>query len=335
MKMFFIAMLLVVAVTFGAAQELKPEAKIIVNDKQIHEVIPADAAIEILGSGFEWTEGPLWLPTEDKLIFSDIPKNAVFEWSVNEGVKLYLKPSGYTGDEKRGGEAGSNGLLLSPEGDLVLCMHGDRRVARMVAPVSNPEPKYETLVDSYNGKKLNSPNDAAYNSRGVLYFTDPPYGLESGMDDPQKELDFQGVYKVEKNGTATLLSDELSRPNGIAFSPDGKKLYVANSDPQKAIWMVYGVKNDGTINGGKLFYDATGSIQKYKGLPDGMKVHPNGWIFATGPGGVLVFTPEGRHLGTVFTGEATSNCAFNDDYTELYMTADDYLLRIKLNPANR
>ncbi|MFW6289942.1 MAG: SMP-30/gluconolactonase/LRE family protein, partial [Mariniphaga sp.] len=172
MKTMLITLSMLLISVAGKSQDKKKGAEIIVHDKQIHEIIPADAEIEVLGTGFEWTEGPLWLPSEEKLIFSDIPKNSIFEWTEKEGIKLYLKPSGYTGNEKRGGEAGSNGLLLSPEGDLVLCMHGDRRVARMVAPVSNPEPEFETLVGRYNGKKLNSPNDATYNSQGELYFTD-------------------------------------------------------------------------------------------------------------------------------------------------------------------
>ncbi len=333
MKTFLIAVSLLFFTTLSMSQEIKPEGKIIVHDEQIHKVIPADAEMEILGSGFEWTEGPLWLLSEDKLIFSDIPKNSIFEWSEKEGIKLYLKPSGYTGNDGRGGEAGSNGLLISPEGKLVLCMHGDRRMAQMTSPVNNPEAEFVTLAGEYKGKKLNSPNDAVYSKDEVLYFTDPPYGLELNEKDPKKELDFQGVFKVGKDDEVTLLTSELSRPNGIAFSPDEQKLYVANSDPKKAIWMVYDVKDDGNFSDGKVFYDVTNLVGKYKGLPDGLKVHPNGWLFATGPGGVLVFTPEGKHLGTVFTGEATSNCAFNEDFSELFMTADDYLLRLKLKPS--
>lgn len=302
-----------------------------VNDPLIHQVIPKDAQVEILAEGFEWAEGPLWLLTENKLLFSDIPNNSIFEWTEKGGKKLYLKPAGYTGKEKRGGETGSNGLLLSPEGELILCQHGDRRIARMNATLKNPKAEFITLADNYNGKKFNSPNDAVLSKNGDIYFTDPPYGLEKNMDDPAKELDFQGVFKADKMGKTTLLTKELSRPNGIAFSPDGKKLYVGSSDPEKAIWMVYEVTKDGLLKNGKRFFDATSMTKDLKGLPDGMKVHRNGWVFATGPGGVLIFTPEGKHLGTIFTGEATANCAFNDDFSVLYITADDYLLRVKLN----
>lgn len=315
---------------FGYSQQIKPESRLIVKNPLIHQIIPENAGVEILADGFDWTEGPLWLPAENKLIFSDIPSNSVFEWSEMVGKKLYLKPSGYTGDEQRGGEAGSNGLLLSPEGELILCQHGDRRMAKMAAPLSDPKAEFETLVSNFEGKKLNSPNDAAFHKNGDLYFTDPPYGLEKNVNDPKKELDFQGVFKVGKTGEIVLLTKELSRPNGIAFSSDYKKLYVANSDRNKAIWMIYDVDKNGLLKNGKVFFDATELTETLKGLPDGLKVHPNGWVFATGPGGVLVFTSQGEHLGTIFTGEATANCAFNADFSELFLTADDYLLRVKL-----
>ncbi len=321
----------IVLVTFSSlAQNSKSGSKIIANNPKIYEVIPKDAVVEILADGFEWSEGPLWLKNEKKLIFSDIPNNAIFEWTEKGGVKLWLKPSGYTGEKVRGGETGSNGLLLNPDGELVLCQHGDRRMARMKTPVSNPKAEYETIANKYEGKRLNSPNDATYHKNGDLYFTDPPYGLEFRMEDPAKELDFQGVYKADKKGKITLLTNELSRPNGLAFSPDYKKLYIANSDPEKAIWMVYDVNEKGLIENGKVLFDVTNQNTAENGNPDGMKVHPNGWIFATGPNGVWIFSPEGEHLGTIFTGEKTANCAFNEDYSTLFMTADDYLLRIKL-----
>ncbi|MFW6257336.1 MAG: SMP-30/gluconolactonase/LRE family protein [Prolixibacteraceae bacterium] len=324
----FLAMLLIATVT--NSQPVKPGSKIIVNDKKIHEVISEDARIEILAEGHKWTEGPLWLPKLNKVIYSDIPNNAIYEWSEKEGKKLYLKPAGYTGHVPRSGEGGSNGLLLDDGGNLILCQHGDRRIAKMDAPLSDPEADYITITDSYNGKRLNSPNDAAYHKNGELYFTDPPYGLEKGENDPAKEIDFQGVYKVDKTGKTVLLTKEFTRPNGIAFSPDYTKIYVANSDPKKAWWKVYDLDKDGMLKNGKVFYDVTDKVGEMKGLPDGLKIHPNGWVFATGPGGVLVFTPEGKHLGTIFTGEATANCTFNEDHSALYMTADDYLTRIQL-----
>jgi len=221
-------------------------------------------------------------------------------------------------------------LLLASDGSLVLCQHGDRRIAKMLAPLSDPAPKFETLADSYQGKKLNSPNDAVFSKTGELYFTDPPYGLEKNVDDPAKELDFQGVYKVSKSGEIQLLTKALTRPNGIAFSPDGTKLYVANSDPERAIWMVYDVKQDGGIENDKVFYDATNLVLADNGLPDGMKVHRNGTIFATGPGGIFIFSPDGEILGKIETGKETANCAFDEDYSALYVTADNTLMRVHL-----
>jgi gluconolactonase len=215
-------------------------------DVEIDQVIPADAVIQILAEGFEWSEGPLWIPDGNYLIFSDIPPNRIYKWSEADSIELYLEPSGYTGNAPRAGEPGSNGLLLDHEGALVLCQHGDRCVAKMNAPLSSPEPVFSSLADHYEGKKLNSPNDACYHSNGNLYFTDPPYGLEGNIDDPTKELDFQGVYMLSKDGILTVQTKDLSRPNGIALSPDEKTLYVANSDPEKAIWMAYDVLSDGT-----------------------------------------------------------------------------------------
>ena len=331
MKKYVLSVFLILvffSVTFS--QKTKKEATIVVYDELLYEIVPENAKIELLAEGFEWTEGPLWLEKEEKLLFSDIPKNSIFEWSEKGGKKLFLKPAGYTGFIEREGEPGSNGLLLSPEGKLVLCQHGDRRMAIMMADLLNPKAEYKTLADKFEGKRFNSPNDAVYHTNGDLYFTDPPYGLEKNANDPAKELGFQGVYRLDKNGKVTLLTKELSRPNGIAFSPDFKKLYVANSDPERAIWMVYDVDREGLLVNGVVFYDITEKVGDLKGLPDGMKVHKNGWIFATGPGGVLIFTPDAKHLGTIFTGEATANCAFNEDYSVLYITADDYLLRVKL-----
>ena len=294
----------------------------------INDLIPKDAKIEVLADGFTWTEGPLWVPNGQYLLFSDIPPNRIMKWSEKEGLSLYLTPSGYTGKTARAGEPGSNGLILDANGNLVLCQHGDRRMAKMTAPLNNPKPQFETIIDNYEGKRFNSPNDAVYDSQGNLYFTDPPYGLEGNVDDPAKEIPFQGVYRYSKDGQLSLISDKITRPNGIALSPDEKTLYVACSDPAAATWTAFTLNKDGTVASEKLFYDATGS--KGKGLPDGLKVDKKGNIWATGPGGVWVFNPKGAILGKIKTGEATSNCALDADQKTLYMTCDDYLMRIKL-----
>ena len=310
--------------------QTKSKGEILIVDDQLKQVIDTDASIEILAQGYDWSEGPLWLESEQKLIFSDVPRNTIYEWSEKGGASEYLKPSGFTGDNFRGSEPGSNGLTLNNRGELVLCQHGNRMVSVMKSGLDAPEPNYEALASSYEGKRLNSPNDLIFDRSGNLYFTDPPYGLPGGMDDPEKELDFQGVYLVNVNGEVQLLDDKLTRPNGLALSPDEKTLYVANSDPERAIWIAYELEDGRNVVSERLLFDATDRVGKEKGLPDGLKVDDGGNIFATGPGGVWIFSPEGKHLGTIKTGEATANCAFNKDKSVLYMTADAYILRLKL-----
>jgi len=324
----------------SAMKNYEPELSNLPGIQILHDslknVINVDAQIEMLAEGFMWSEGPIWVEEYQMLLFSDVPANIVYKWSEKEGLKEYLNPSGYTGDGKVGEEAlkekGANGLLLTMDGKLILPQHGDRRVAMMDAPLDAPESKFITIADHYMGKKFNSPNDIVYHKNGDLYFTDPPYGLTDGFDDsPRKELDFNGVYKIDKNGIVTLLDKELTRPNGIAFSPDFKKLYVANSDPKKAIWMVYDVDENGELSNGSVFFDATFMVgEKHKGLPDGLKVDDHGNLFATGPGGILIFSADGHHLGTINTGKATANCGFNNDKTVLYITAHDQLMRLKI-----
>lgn len=295
-------------------------------DPAFDKLVPKDAVIDVLAEGFDWSEGPVWVKDKDggHLLFSDIPKNMIWKWSAKDGLKEFLKPSGYTGAEKfTGKEPGSNGLSLH-DGKLILCQHGDRRISRL------DDGKFVTLVEKYDGKRLNSPNDLAYKSNGDLYFTDPPYGLPGQMTDKNKELDFQGVYRLDTKGKLTLLTKEMSRPNGIAFSPDEKTLYVANSDPEKAYWKAFPVKEDGTLGAGKVLFDTTEWVKAKKpGLPDGMKVDKDGNLFATGPGGVIVLDKTGKHLGTLATGVPTANCGWGDDGSTLYITADKQLVRVK------
>jgi gluconolactonase len=298
--------------------------RIIRNDARLDSLLPADAKLEVLASGFDWSEGPVWWPQEKAVLFSDIPRNSVMIWREGHGVKLWMKPSGFTGPADYGREPGSNGLTFDPQGRLVFCEHGDRRVS-----VLEKDGGKRTLVDNYMAKRLNSPNDAVFRSNGDLYFTDPPYGLPKQADDPRKELDFQGVFRLSKDGKLTLLTKEMTRPNGIAFSPDEKTLYVANSDPKRAIWMAFPMNADGTTGQGKVFADVTEMVGKHKGLPDGLKVDQHGNLFATGPGGVHIYSPDGKLLGRIETGEATANCAWGDDGSTLYITADMYLCRVK------
>ncbi len=299
-------------------------------DARLDKLIPPDTRIEVLAGGLEWTEGPLWIKDGNYLLFSVIPDNKICRWSEQDGVTTYLKPSGLTGPKDLRIEPGSNGLLLDSQNRLVLCQHGDRRMARMETPLASPAARFATLVDRYEGKRFNSPNDACFHSSGALYFTDPPYGLEKRMDDPAKELDFQGVFRLGPDGKLTLLTRDVTRPNGIAFSPDEKTLYVSSSDPDKALWMAFDVMPDGTLGRGRVFADMTDRAHKgEKGLPDGMKVDAAGHLFATGPGGLHIFAPDGALLGTIATGEATSNCAWGEDGSTLFITADQYLLRVR------
>lgn len=296
-------------------------------DAKLDRLVPRDARIEKLAEGFDWSEGPVWSKTEKSLLFSDVPRNAVFEWREGKQVHVFLNPSGYTGKASPAGEQGSNGLLRDAEGRLVLCQHGDRRIARL-----EPDGSFKTLADRYDGKRFNSPNDAVYKSNGDLYFTDPPYGLRGLNSDPAKEIPFSGVYRVSKDGAVTLLTKNMTFPNGIGFAPGEKTLYVANSDPKQPVWMAFAVKDDGTLGTGRVFFDAASLARTgKKGLPDGLKVDQSGNLFATGPGGVLIFDPDGHHLGTINTGQATANCAWGDDGSTLYITADMYLCRVRLN----
>ena len=294
---------------------------------KLDDLIPKDAKIEVLAAGYKWTEGPVWNKKDGFLLFTDIPNNRVVKWSAKGGTSDYLKPSGYTGTEKfTGEEPGSNGLAYDKDGALWLCQHGDRRVAKL-----GKDGKFVTVVDKYMGKRLNSPNDLVFAKNGDLYFTDPPYGLPGQMKDPAKELDFQGVYRLSAKGELSLLTKELTRPNGIGLSPDEKTLYVANSDPALAIWRAFPIKEDGTLGPGKTIHDATADVlaSPNKGLPDGLKVDEKGNLFATAVNGVYVFAPDFTFLGRIVTNDKTANCAWGGDGTVLYLCTNDKLTRVK------
>ena len=294
------------------------------DDAKINDLLGPDAKIEVISSGFAWSEGPVWIKNGSYLLFSDIPNNKIMKWKEGTGVSLFMQPSGYTGVTDYGAEPGSNGLTVDSQGRLTAAEHGDRRISRL-----EPGGGKRTLVDNYQGKRLNSPNDLVYKSNGDLYFTDPPYGLPKRENDPMRELDFFRVYRLGKDGKLTLLTKEMTRPNGLAFSPDEKTLYVAQSDPDKAIWMAFPVKDDGTLGVGRVFGDVTSMVKTHPGLPDGMKIDAKGNLWATGPGGIHIFSPDGKRLGRIETFERTANCNWGDDGMTLYITADTYLCRIK------
>ncbi len=290
-------------------------------DPALDAIVPPDAAIEKLATGFKFVEGPVWVHA-GYLLFSDIPNNAVMKWTPDGTVSTFLKASGYDGTGP-GDLPGSNGLTLDHQGRLTICQHGNRRVTRL-----EKNGKLTVIADRYEGKRFSSPNDLVYKSDGSLYFTGPPYGLAKQDEDPGKELPFNGVYRVA-GGKVQLVYKDLSRPNGLAFSPGEKYLYVDNSDEKRKIWMRFEVKPDGTLRGGTVFYDVTKETEE--GLPDGMKIDQKGNLYCTGPGGVWIFSPQGKHLGTIKPPEVPANCNWGDrDGKTLYMTARTSLYRVRL-----
>uniref|UniRef100_UPI00313E355C SMP-30/gluconolactonase/LRE family protein n=1 Tax=Dyadobacter sp. OTU695 TaxID=3043860 RepID=UPI00313E355C len=302
--------------------------KIVYEDPSFEKLLSKDAKIEVLASGFEWSEGPVWVKDGGYLLFSDVPKNKVYKWGEQEGLSVFLEPSGYTGRGVYSDEPGSNGLIIDQKGRLVSCEHGDRRISAMPLNVGGKV----TLADRFEGKRFNSPNDVVQHSNGDYYFTDPPYGLAKKHEDPTREIPQFGVYRIHKDGKVSVQVSDLSRPNGLAFSPDGKTLYVAQSDPEKSIWMAYPLDTDGNAGKGKLVYDATPMGKRgVPGLPDGLKIDKDGNLWSSGPGGMLIISPAGRLLGRIEMGELTSNCAWGNDGSTLYMTVDGYVCRIKTN----
>jgi gluconolactonase len=329
MKLFFILFLFTTAMNSIAQSKYKTVGVVERYDSAINNIVSKDAKAEIIAEGFDWSEGALWIEKHHMLLFSDVPKNTIYKWTEAKGTEVYLRPSGYTGTVERGGEMGSNGLTLDTKGRLVMCQHGDRRMARMDAPLDKPQPKFVTIAGEYKGKRFSSPNDAVVSSKGEVYFTDPPYGLPSQSDnDPAKETPWNGVYKVKANGDVILLTDSLTRPNGIALFPGEKQLLVANSDPAKPNWYLFDIDGDKLING-RIFYTAKPE-PGLKGLPDGFRIDSRGNVFATGPGGIHIFNKEGKLLGRVNVPEATSNCSLSADEKTLYITNDMYILRFKM-----
>ena len=313
---------------FAQPQPAEPLQKIdIVRlDSRFDKLVPLNVKVERIVSGRKWVEGPVWNRKEGYLLFSDIPTNSVIKWQEGKGTSVFLKPSGYTGKAAfEGAEPGSNGLTFDLEGRLILAQHGDRRIGRL-----ERNGKQTTLVDRFEGKRINSPNDVVLRSNGDLYFTDPPFGLPKSFDDPRKEIPFQGVYKYSKNGTLALLTKDIKAPNGIAFSPDEKKLYISNAEKANAVWMVFDVTADGSIENGKVLFNATGWTKNKPGVPDGMKVDKEGNIFGAGPGGIHVISPNGKHLGSIETGVPTGNLGWGEDGSSLFITSNTNVFRLKL-----
>jgi gluconolactonase len=320
-----------IAVRVPAAQgQLQPrpthEPVVVRLDPRFDQLVPANAVLEKIADNHGWAEGPVWVRDGGYLLFSDVVRNAIYRWKPGEGETVFLRPSGYTGAAPFAGkEPGSNGLAIDPVGRVVFCQHGDRGISRR-----EPDGRLTVLTDRFEGKRLNSPNDLVFKSNGDLYFTDPPFGLPRTFDDSAKELSFQGVYRRSPDGKLTLLTRELSAPNGIAFSPDERTLYVSNADRERLVWMAFEVQSDGTLGRSRVLYDGTRSLADRRGTADGLKVDANGDIFGAGPGGVYVFAPDGAMLGWFDFGGNVGNVAWGEDGATLFIAANAAVYRVRL-----
>lgn len=322
--------LLLVAAPAAAQGDGPPERGALIRaDPRFDALVPPGAALEKVADGFTWVEGPVWDRRGGYLLFSEIPSNSVYRWEPGRDARVFLRHSGYTGAAPFAGrEPGSNGLTFDKDGRLILCEHGDRRITRL-----GPDGKKAVLVDRYEGRRLNSPNDAVLDSRGNLYFTDPPFGLPGAFADPARELPWSGVYRLAPDGGLALLTPGLRAPNGIALSPSERFLYVSNADRDRPVILAFELRDDGTLGPGRALWDASGWVRQFPGAPDGMKVDRAGNLFAAGPGGVHVLALDGAYLGTIVTGGATSNVGWGDDGATLYVTAGSTVYRIRTATA--
>lgn len=310
----------------GAGTGIVPvETQVFKKDPGLAAILTPGTKIERVAAGFQFTEGPVWDREGRYLLFSDPNNNLIYRWNPDGQVSVYRSHSGYTGfNIGEYGQPGSNGLTLDREGRLTINEHGNRRVTRL-----EKNGVLTVLADHYQGKRLNSPNDLVYRSDGALYFTDPPFGLPKFFDDPRKELPFSGVFCLI-NGQLKLVSTDLSGPNGLAFSPDEKFLYVDNWDLKRKVIMRYEVRPDGTLSNGRVFFDAT--AEPGEDAWDGMKVDQQGNLYLSGPGGLWIISPEGKHLGTIVGPEHPHNLAWGDeDGKTLYLCAKTGLYRIRFN----
>lgn len=318
-------LLLFVWLPFGLYAQ-KTVGKIISLDPAFDNLVSVSESLEVVSEGHDWAEGPVWVKDGGYLLFSDVPKNTIYKLKSAQ-TTVFLSPSGYTGLLPYSNEPGSNGLTISADGKYLLaCEHGDRRITKM--PLAGLGGKI-TLSDKCNGKRFNSPNDLCEARNGNIYFTDPPYGLPQYEKDSSRETPVFGVYLIDKNGKTALVVPDLKRPNGVALSPDDRRLYVAQSD-REAIIMTYPVLPNGKLGKGKVFFDASYlNKEGLGGAPDGLKVDKKGNVFSSGPGGVLVLSPQGKLLGRIETGQATSNVAWGEDGSKLFITADMYVLKLR------
>ena len=298
-------------------------------DPAMDAIVPKDWKIEKLAEGFGWAEGPIWVKSGGYLLFTDVPGNRMWKWSERGGLEKFLDPSGAASfDPEIWREAGANGLAIYDENSILVADTGNRNIQRLDLGTKKKTP----VASAFEGKKFSSPNDVVKTRAGVLFFTDPPYGFRKFDDAPEKEISFNGVYRMGKDGQVTAIEKELTRPNGVALSPDESVLYVAQSEGKKAIVNAYALDKDGNVTGKKLFQDLTDLASKdAPGAPDGLTVAADGTVFVTGPGGIIVLSKDGKRLGRIWDGKQTANCKFGDDGRTLYMTSHNMLARIRLD----
>lgn len=304
-------------------------------DPAVNELVPADAQLERLATGFQWSEGPVWLPKRDVLLFTDVPADTMYRWQPGKPVSIFMQPSGGPTQEQSRG-AGANGLMLSPAGDLLVCQHGTRQLGRLDQQFFDQPSarRIQPIAQGYQGTPFNSPNDVIVHATGDIYFTDPTYGMPEA---PKHKLGFNGVYRLDHNTNEVhLLTKDLGQPNGIALAPSGKTLYVnVSGGKHRQRILAFTVQNDGSLSDRRVFFDGRKAAKQHPDRPgviDGMAVDQHGNIFTSAPGGVWIINPKGKLLGWIVIGKNTANCCFGGpDGQTLYVTADDTLCRIKLN----
>ena len=311
----------------GSEKPIATSSAVEIYEKDIARYIPRDAELEKLAEGFQWSEGPLWLPDDNKLLFTDVPGNTIYQWDEENGNSVFLTPSGPEPDDVPHLRAvGANGLVLGEEyNHIYMAVHGHRAVMAMDLGSKSTT----ILTNEYEGRKFNSPNDLVLSKNGPVYFTDPPFGLAERNDSPHKEQPVNGVYRVDPDGTTHLLIEDMTLPNGVALSPDEKTLYVTNSDGADAVVRAYDLSADGRVSNMRVFYDfAAAKAKNLEGAPDGMAIAPDGTMFVTGPGGVHIVRADGKALGLINPGKRVANCTFGNRNQFLYLTAHDQLMRL-------
>ena len=322
----FIWLSILVSFIFSSQEPYPTVGKIEVLDPEMNHVIAVDAPIEIIGEGMKWAEGPVWVKEFNYLLFSDPSQNIIYKWDKDNKLQEFLKPAGYAGEDFYSDEPGTNGLLINHQGELIACDHGNRRLSQ----ISLTDKKSTALIDRWDGKKFNSPNDLCQHPNGDYYFTDPPYGLPARTEDTtNREIQQNGVYLLNKKGELTQIIKNLDRPNGIALSADGKTLFVALSDGNKPFIMAYNITKDGQVDQGKVYFDFAINFPNENLAADGIKVDSKGFMYAAAGDGIIIINPQGKPIGRIRSGVRTANCALaTDGY--LYMTASDKLLRVKI-----